>query len=257
MSDQPNNGEDFASRGLLYCFVLVVFAVSAVGFMTGTNVRPEHLRRAKTQSPESPVGGKVAKARSYRQMRDTPRGQGSGWEEAVNIAANQPPIREKPGLSLDSALHSRGTRRAYDGAPPTIPHFVQQNSAAECMACHAQGLRLGERQARVIPHGELTNCVQCHVPETAPAPGQNLLPPDPRGVANSFVGQTAPKSGPRAWNIAPPQIPHASFMRENCMSCHGSTGSSPMRSSHLDRQNCTQCHTASAELDLRPGVSRP
>jgi len=257
MSDQPNHSDDFASRGLLYCFVLVVFAVSAVGFMTGTNVRAEHLRREKTQIPESPVGGKVATARSYRQMRDTPRGQGSGWEEAVNIAARQPPLPAKPGLSLDLVLHSRQTRRAYDGAPPTIPHFVQQNSAAECMACHAEGLRLGERQARVIPHGALTNCVQCHVPETAPAPGQNLLPPDPRGVTNHFVGQAAPKSGARAWNIAPPQIPHSSFMRENCISCHGSAGSSPMRSSHLDRQNCTQCHTASAELDLRPGVSRP
>lgn len=253
MSDSSQTEE--SSKGLLYCFVLVVLSVSLVGFFTGTNVKRDQLKHAKTVGPEASERGNIPLARSYRQMRDTPRGPGSGWDEALKVAADQPKLT-KSQATLEETLKKRQGRRAYDGAPPTIPHFVQQNSASECLACHDKGLRLGEREAKIIPHAGLTNCNQCHVPETAPAPGQNQIPPDPRGVANSFVGQEPPKSGPRAWSIAPPQIPHSSFMRENCLSCHGSTGSQPMRSSHPQRQNCTQCHASSAETDLRPGTGQ-
>ena len=246
--------EESTSKGLLYCFVVVVFGVSMVGFLTGTNVKPDHLRRSLTRGPEVSPTGTIPMARSYRELRDTPPGPGSSWAESLKVAS-QAVSAQKVELSLDEALRQRQTRRAYDGAPPTIPHFVSQNSASECLACHADGLRLGERQARVISHEKLTNCNQCHVPdfqETAAT-----LPKDPRDVPNSFVGLAPPKRGPRAWSIAPPQVPHSSFMRENCISCHGESGSSPMRSSHPQRQNCTQCHAPSAALDLRPGMIQP
>ncbi|MBT9584359.1 nitrate reductase cytochrome c-type subunit [bacterium] len=249
MSDS-HHLEESVSKGLLYCFLVVVLGVSMVGFLTGTNVKPDHLRRIKTVGPEVVPKGRVPMARSYREMRDTPRGPGSGWSEGLKAASDAK--RLKPlRISIEQALKQRQQRRAYDGAPPTIPHLVQQSSAAECMACHAQGLRLGERQAQIIPHQNLTNCTQCHVSQSAAV---GLGAPDPRDVPNSFVGLAPPKSGPRAWNIAPPQVPHSSFMREKCLSCHADTGSSPLRSPHPERQSCTQCHAPSAELDLRPGI---
>jgi cytochrome c-type protein NapB len=85
-------------------------------------------------------------------------------------------------------------------------------------------------------------------------PGGQDLPPDPRAVDNSFAGFPSPDQGPRAWDIAPPQIPHRTFMRERCESCHGVNGRDAIRSSHPYRQSCEQCHAASAEKDLRPGL---
>ena len=246
--------EEIFSKGLLYCFLGVVFGVSLVGFLTGTSDHSEHLRPGRTLGPEQIPKGKVPLARSYREMRDTARGPGSRWRESVAVAAQSKGTSAEK-ISLEEALRKRRAGRAYDGAPPTIPHFIRQNSASECLACHADGLRLGERQASVMPHSRLTQCTQCHVSEFQDLTSRDIGS-DPRDVPNSFVGMEPVRRGPRAWNIAPPQMPHSGFMRENCLSCHGPSGSSPMRSPHLQRQNCTQCHSPSAALDLRPGLVR-
>lgn len=241
--------DDWTSRGLLYCFVVIVSAVSLAGFLTGTQTRPETVRRVSSPAPQGGQENEVPLARSYREMRESARGPGSGWNEAMKVASEQPARVDRS--TLEEALLRRQARRAYDGAPPTIPHLVQQNSAADCMACHEHALRLAEKQAPMLPHAAFTQCNQCHVPEVQDMPS---IGKDPRQVPNSFQGQQAPRQGPRAWSIAPPQIPHTTFMRENCLACHGASGSAPMRSSHLDRQNCTQCHASSAHLDRRPGT---
>ena len=260
--NDPAHPEDSSSKGLLYCFVLVVFAVSLVGFLTGIGSGvPAKPRQIGT--PHEPVEkGKVAEARSYKEMRKTPRGTGSGWEQSLEVAALSTPRLKLTQETLDQALRQRQTRRAYDGAPPTIPHHVRQNSAAECLSCHGEGLRLGSLQAGTLPHDNFTNCTQCHVTDTetvgglAPA-SEKALGVDPRAVENSFSGTFPAKKGARAWSIAPPEVPHNTFMRQNCLSCHGNTGSAPMRSSHTERQNCVQCHAISAQHDLRPGTELP
>ncbi|HRC56557.1 MAG TPA: hypothetical protein PKU97_11575, partial [Kofleriaceae bacterium] len=72
-------------------------------------------------------------------------------------------------------------------------------------------------------------------------------------VADSaFVGLPAPGRGERAWPGAPPTIPHTTWMRERCDSCHGVWGASGLRSTHPWRQSCTQCHAPAAALDQRP-----
>lgn len=218
---------------LLHCILAVVFALSLVGFLTGTAGAPQHPERAPL--PEPAATGVVPQARSYREMRQTPRGQPQPWPP--NGGETRTPLPE----SLKQALLERQRRRAYDGAPPTVPHPVRESSAAECMACHGDGLRLGSREAGLVPHDNFTNCNQCHAQERADVP-----------VANGFEGKAPVAHGPRAWKSAPPQIPHTTHMRENCMSCHGPSGRSPMRSSHPERQSCTQCHASSAELDFRP-----
>lgn len=260
--EEQINSEEGPSQGLLSLFVVVVFAVSLVGFITGmdTTVKPTE---EVTAAPSGVREREVPTARSYSELRSAPPGTpGEAWPT--------PESSLPPGITqetLDQALQRRQQRRAYDGAPPTIPHHVRQSSAAECMACHGEGLKLGRLVATEVPHDGFTNCTQCHVPDMERLGGfpGNDVPPgtegglaiDPRKVENSFSGTFPVKRGERAWPIAPPQVPHTTFMRENCMSCHGDTGSTPMRSTHLERSNCTQCHAPSATLDLRPGVIGP
>lgn len=261
MSDSNHHDEPH-SQGLLSFFVVIVFAISLVGFLTGTEIKTAPPVRPVSSPAPAPERGTVPEAMSYRELRRTPRGDGSAWETSLQVASQSKPAKLTQE-TLDAALRRRQQRRAYDGAPPTIPHLVRQNSVAECLACHGEGLRLGYQQAGLIPHDNLTSCTQCHVAESEqlsaddPPDGEGSLPADPRKVPNAFAGTFPKAQGDRAWPIAPPQIPHGTFMRENCMACHGDQGSSPMRSTHTERQSCTQCHAPSAAQDLRPDQTTP
>jgi nitrate reductase cytochrome c-type subunit len=53
--------------------------------------------------------------------------------------------------------------RTYQGAPPLVPHEVEERKAL-CQECHTTG----EQGAPITPHPTRTHfCIQCHV-------GQNL-----------------------------------------------------------------------------------
>lgn len=153
-----------------------------------------------------------------------------------------------------AAIADRATRRAYDGAPPTIPHAVSQMSPPNCMTCHAEGLALRGHVASTMPHPYLSSCTQCHVVMGQAMPGAAL--PGDLSEGNTFVGNAAPGPGARAWPGAPPTIPHTTRMRERCDGCH-SARSLGLRASHPWRESCTQCHAPSAALDLRPGLTAP
>lgn len=230
----------------------VVLGVSLIGFLAGTRDSAYERPEALPGEDEPELAGQ---ARSYRDQRSSARGQGSGWDRDLAALRALAPDRLDPvdleGASKAEDLAARAVRRAYDGAPPTIPHPVGQGGAAECLACHDEGLRIREVTARAIPHDAYTNCTQCHVVESGPAPGK-VEQADPRAVDNAFVGLSSPTEGPR-WSLAPPQIPHSTRMRDNCLSCHGPLGANALRSTHPSRESCTQCHTSSAEIDLRPG----
>lgn len=242
----------------LHVLLTIVVGLSFVGFLVGTSpsdydLDPPLVHHVPTLSDEG-----VPRARSYAQLGGSPRGEGSGWE--ADLAALRGPSRLDPvtleGASKAADLANRAALRAYDGAPPRIPHTIRQDSAAECLACHDEGLQLRGRLATPMSHKPYTSCTQCHVADEAPMPGGADLPPDPRAVANAFVGLSSPLAGPRAWDIAPPQVPHSGWMRERCDSCHGVNGRNALRSTHPDRQSCEQCHAASAETSLRPGLPR-
>lgn len=255
MSMKEDGAETFP-QGLVYVFVAVVAAISLVGFLRGVeHTQPADHGAAVVPHATSTPTGDIRPARSYEEMRLTPPSNGGAWGESVELATKASP-RDGTGdaKAVKDALRKRQRARAYDGAPPTIPHSVRQSSASECMACHGQGLRLGERRAAAVPHDEFTSCSQCHVPQAGPVPSPAGLAKDPRAVANGFRGTQAPVRGERAWSIAPPQTPHSTFMRENCMACHGENGPSAMRSSHTKRTNCTQCHAGSAEMNQQPGL---
>ena len=156
------------------------------------------------------------------------------------FAEVQPSAAEKEASSV-----LRASRRAFNGAPPVIPHDIQNTNDAACYACHSGGTQLGGMKASVMSHEFLANCTQCHA-SPPPAPFQDV---DAR-VETSFVGLRAPKSGERAFPGAPPTIPHSQWMREKCTACHGGpNGWAGMESTHPWRSNCTQCHAPSAKLD--------
>ena len=152
---------------------------------------------------------------------------------------------------LEAARLQRGVNRAFAGAPPTVPHPIDQASSAACMACHENGAKIKDRFASKISHAHYGNCTQCHVP----ARGIGLLPASDSlseaAAGNLFAGWFSPNAGSRAYPGAPPTVPHPTTMRSDCLSCHGPGGQVGLRTSHPARQSCTQCHAPSAELDQR------
>lgn len=226
--------------------------VALIGFFAGTREAAYAPWRPAAAADDSRV--EVSAAKTWAELSLHPNTVGSGWSE--DVAALRGPSRLDPAAisgQKSDALAARARLRAYDGAPPAIPHPIRQGSASECLACHDEGLRLRGARAPAVPHDTFTSCTQCHVVTEAPMPG-TVAEVDPRLGANSFAGMASDSAGPRAWSIGPPQIPHRTWMRESCLACHGPNGDSPMKSSHPERESCTQCHTASAEVDLRAGV---
>lgn len=232
----------------------VLIGVALIGFFVGTG--DDGGAGGPLVGADAPSTTEAAAvAPTYRGLRTAPWSDGAGWSS--DVAALRGPGALDPveltGTDKATDLAERAARRAYDGAPPTIPHAVRQQSAAECLACHDEGLRLRGALATPVSHETFTSCTQCHVVSQQPMPGA-ALPPDATFAGNGFDGLDSPTAGARASGIAPPVIPHQTTMRERCMSCHGPNGRDALRSTHPERQNCEQCHASSAERDLRPGT---
>ncbi len=151
------------------------------------------------------------------------------------------------GAEARSPAAVRAARRAYDGAPPVIPHAPV---GADCIACHnEQGLAVPDLGfAPPSPH-ELTaglsaasRCVQCHVYRRT----------DELFVATTFEGLRQDlRSGRRHHPWAPPVRPHPRFLRENCQACHaGPAARDEIRTTHPERARCEQCHLAAETSGL-------
>jgi cytochrome c-type protein NapB len=238
----------------LRVFSAVVAGVALVGFLVGTGApeEPEREDAPTASTVEAPP------APTYTSLRTVPRGGGAGWTTDLDALRAAGPAAldavRLEGTNKATDLAARAARRAYDGAPPRIPHAIRQAAAPECLSCHEEGLRFRGLLGTPMSHSLYASCTQCHVVADSPIPGGADLPADPRAVPNSFVGTASPTAGPRAWSIAPPQLPHTTWMRERCDSCHGVNGRDALRSSHPWRESCQQCHASSATLDKRPGL---
>ncbi len=186
---------------------------------------------------------------TYAQISDTAMGPTDVWQaQPQALPSLQRDLYAEVKLSAadkQASSQLRASRRAFNGAPPVIPHPVENTADAACYACHGQGVQLAGLKASVMSHAFLANCTQCHAP-MAPAPFHDM----DASVQSSFVGLPAPAHGERAFAGAPPTIPHSSWMRENCLACHGGgNGWAGMESTHPWRSNCVQCHAPSAELE--------
>lgn len=146
------------------------------------------------------------------------------------------------GRSLDVYY----SRRAYNGAPPIIPHPVQDEASfggKSCLSCHATGSYAPAMAifAPIVPHPNLVACTQCHVP---------VLDEGELFQASDWQ-RSAPVSMIEAALVgAPPPMPHPLQMRENCAACHtGAAAPAEIVVDHIERESCQQCHVASQTDD--------
>jgi cytochrome c-type protein NapB len=186
---------------------------------------------------------------SYSKMRRRQSGPTSQWKQSLDQIP-QPKhdlfaeIKPSEADKLASTK-TRASRRAFNGAPPVIPHLVENTTDAACYACHGKGMRIADRVANQMSHEFLANCTQCHA-----TPSPSVFGNVDTAVASTFVGLPAPTKGERAYPGAPPTIPHSTWMRQTCLACHGNeTGWAGLQSTHPWRINCTQCHGPSATLE--------
>lgn len=237
----------------------VVIALAVIGYFVGINdgvPRPEGLDQTTTiaelDQTTIDANPKLVPAVAYADVPATAMGPTKSWQ-ARPQSLPQPDYDlytkiEPSEAEKEASSRARASHRAYNGAPPIIPHPVENTGDAACYGCHSNGVKMAGLKASVMSHQFLGNCVQCHAP-MAPAPFQDL----DATVETTFIGLPAPKQGQRAYPGAPPTIPHSRWMRENCNACHGGPhGWAGMESTHPWRTNCTQCHAPSATLDQMP-----
>ena len=250
---------DFPRRSAPWIVSLIVVSAAVVGYFTGIQspmnpgLKLEHPPVVRV--PFEATTTEVIPAVRWDEMDRTRFGPNAGFRTDLSqlpgATIPPPPVDAAATLPIPSqeqkqlALAIRASRRAYNGAPPTIPHPVQERADVACAACHAQGSVSASLRIPRMSHPMYANCTQCHVPASSEVPTLVAAP----NVENTFAGLPAPTGGPRAYANAPPQIPHATWMRQNCLSCHGPAGLKGMQTSHPWRQNCLQCHAPAAALE--------
>ena len=241
---------DNTSRSIqLAAFVVTSLAV--VGYFTGLQ-SPMH--SPPTSEPSGVDVGKakaaanskdrVIPATHYSKLAEATRGL-RRHTQLISLKSTFDPLAE---IEIDpedkiASLRRREQNSAFNGAPPTIPHPIEQRSDVSCVACHGDGIKTETLRIPRMSHAMLTNCTQCHVERNS----QHMTAVEFR--ENEFDGLPAPIEGRRSFSGAPPQIPHSTWMRSDCMSCHGYSGLHGIRTTHPWRNNCLQCHAPSAELD--------
>lgn len=213
---------------------------------------------ASAEPPRPSVAGMPVPSASNRSAA-TPDPAPQTWRLSNPAPTIIPEARANPAAVPDKfaarvrSMEARARLRAFEGAPPVIPHTTADMNLATCRACHATGLQAGDKIARMASHTYLTNCTQCHVE------AEGRLLDGEWAALNTFIGlRPSAYGGTRAWAGAPPVMPHATFMRTNCVSCHGEHGYDGWRPDHLSRTNCVQCHAPGAEFDqLAPTFNVP
>lgn len=242
---EADNARPVRPRWFL-ALLAVTIGVALFGFLTGIRERPG----ANRPRPPEPVPTRgVPAAVAYAELPTAGIGPNANRHPSLaDLTFDRPgvfdPVVRTEEMKL-AALADRARNRAYDGAPPTIPHPVEARSAAACLACHGEGLKVGDRVASKISHAHLSNCTQCHA-EGSPVglPFRAVT-----SAENTFTGVYRAGPGERASPGAPPTIPHHTWMREACASCHGLLTRPGTRTTHPWLTNCTQCHVPSAALD--------
>ena len=147
------------------------------------------------------------------------------------------------------SLNTYYNNRAFYGAPPSIPHAVEERNmgANSCLKCHENGGFVDKLNAYspITPHPEKVNCRQCHVPQKT----KDLF------VSTYWTRTKGPSIGNIALSTSPPVIPHQIQLRENCLSCHaGPSAPKEIRTTHPNRINCRQCHVINDKKIKNIGV---
>ncbi|MFO0880689.1 MAG: nitrate reductase cytochrome c-type subunit [Gemmataceae bacterium] len=223
--------------------VVVVLGVVLVGFLRGVREPPPVSRLGTGRAPA------ISSAQPALRYNQLPFPRPDERSQLASLNYEMPGVFDRVVRTEEmrqQALADRARNRAYDGAPPTIPHGTDQMTTASCLLCHGQGIRVADRIASKISHPHYPNCTQCHVE-------MSRLELDRQSsttvVDNKFVGAYRSGPGGRASPGAPPTIPHSTWLRQDCLSCHGLLTRPGTRTTHPWLTSCTQCHAPSAALD--------
>jgi cytochrome c-type protein NapB len=227
-------------------FAILVIGVAVVGFLLGIKDTPP-------QTPPAPPARSAPDdfpaAVGYAELPAASIKANDRWEGVLSTLYSPRPAPTDPVTRTEemklAALADRAKNRAYDTAPPTVPHPIDQANSASCLACHGTGLWVQDKLAPKVSHPHLANCTQCHVEGANPA----LAKFDAPLTENTFGGVARSGPGSRASPGAPPTIPHTTWMRQDCTSCHGLVARPGLRTTHPWLTSCTQCHAPSAALD--------
>ena len=202
---------------------------------------------------------RVLPAVSYSEIRNRGLQANRDWSTQLSSLATPQPTdwakTDHESASPDEfnrAVAKRSERRAFAGAPPVVPHPIHQQDVNNCLECHGSGRKIDTINAPMMSHPAYANCTQCHA-ESFGDRNTN----DKAWAKSLFTGFPGYGSGSRAGPAAPPTVPHPTWMRQNCMSCHGVHGSHGLKAAHPWRQNCVQCHASSAELDQVGFIKSP
>lgn len=253
MSDRSENNSMLGKR-LGHMALAVTIGISVTGFLLGVRDRQDDERASvdSTAAVERPAH-LPPEVLDYLKMNGVRRGPNAAWQQSLPSHQDDPTRFYGDKSATDqqraTAVAVRSERRAFSGAPPVVPHAIDERNAQACMACHGEGFQVGQVIAPKMSHHYLANCIQCHVEGTQNAPWALASAKTPE---SHFVGMTEPGRGERIGPGAPPTIPHAVWMRSDCATCHGSLGKEGLRTSHPWRVNCTQCHAPSRGFDWSP-----
>ena len=134
---------------------------------------------------------------------------------AISAAGQEAPRTLRPG-------------RLYFGAPPTVPHPLT-DSVAACLVCHAGAAATASK----MPHANVINCLQCHVPRSEETPAFRN---------NTMKALTRPAA--RTEKVtSPPAMAHPILLHEDCAGCHSPAAKKDVTvSPHPERQRCQLCH---------------
>ncbi len=229
-----------ARRKVQLALAVGVGLVVSAGLVAGLRPPERGNETAPARSAAAPAPGAVSTNVVWQRLRELALGSPA--------SAN---VKEHRG----AALAARAARRAYDGAPPRVPHQVDQRNAPDCLFCHSEGLSVAGRVAPKLSHQPYLNCLQCHVVERS-AGNDWVIPetpdaPLPQKLDTAFEGASLAEPVAPWGPGAPPPMPHTVHMRTDCASCHGPSGRDGLRTSHPERQNCLQCHAQSANEGAR------
>lgn len=249
-------------RKTLAVVFLAVGMLAVSGFFMGMRQTERQVARNsypvseshKTSIPNLQL--EIPDAPKYKEIAMTAWHTNRDWHFTLNDLprAVAPPtgLKAPDPAELAAAVERRKSLRAFDGAPPVIPHGIDALKVSACTSCHGENgnFVVGGKRPAEISHPWITNCTSCHVP----ADGLRGLTASVAArlmVENSFTGKTSPGHGLRAFTGAPPTMPHGVWMRQNCMACHGPGREQAIRTSHPERNNCLQCHAPNAAFDNR------
>lgn len=214
---------------------------------------------ALATGPSAADPAAVPEAVEYSRLRERTLQPNRGWRNRLaDLDRHAPEGAAFARLNTDEQAlvrHQRASRRQYDGAPPVAPHPLNQTTAAACLECHGQPVAIAGITVPQMSHPAYENCLQCHVSALGPTSTWRSRPIS-LADGNGFRGKGSPGYGGRAYEGAPPVMPHSTWMRQACLSCHGPGGANSFRTPHPDRHNCLQCHAPDATLDQSPSLAR-